>query len=49
MIPGVEDERQLYGNHFFGDGGVMIVNRLGYEIRPLKRTARQGAPLLRRP
>lgn len=34
MIPGEEDARQLYGNHFYGVGGVMIVNRLGYEVRP---------------
>lgn len=34
MIPGTDDPRQLYGNHFFGDKGVLLVNRLGYEVRP---------------
>ena len=38
MIPGVDDARQLYGNHFFGERGVMIVNRIGYEVRPYRPT-----------
>ncbi len=42
MIPGIDHERQLYGNHFFGERGVMIVGRLGYEIRPLQPTAWPG-------
>ncbi|HXW06477.1 MAG TPA: Gfo/Idh/MocA family oxidoreductase [Vicinamibacterales bacterium] len=34
MVPGLEDARELYGNYFFGDRGVLLVNRIGYEIRP---------------
>lgn len=34
MIPGSGDQRDLYGNHFFGDRGVLTVNRIGYEVRP---------------
>jgi predicted dehydrogenase len=45
MIPGVEDARQLYGNHFYGERGVMIVNRLGYEVRPYPPPPRrEGQP-----
>ena len=45
MIPGTDDPRQLYGNHFFGDRGVLIVNRLGYEVRPYPAPpARRGQP-----
>jgi hypothetical protein len=34
MVPGLEDPRDLYGNYFFGDRGVLLVNRIGYEVRP---------------
>ncbi|MCG6921124.1 MAG: Gfo/Idh/MocA family oxidoreductase [Acidobacteria bacterium] len=42
MIPGVEDPRELYGNHFFGERGVLTVNRLGYEVRPYPPARRFG-------
>ena len=42
MIPGEEDARQLDGNHFFGERGVMIVNRFGYEVRPCRHPNAQG-------
>ena len=34
MVPGQEDPRELYGNYFFGDRGVLLVNRMGYEVKP---------------
>jgi predicted dehydrogenase len=34
MVPGLDDSRDLYGNYFFGDRGVLLVNRIGYEVRP---------------
>lgn len=34
MVPGLEDPRELYGNYFFGERGVLLVNRMGYEVRP---------------
>lgn len=34
MIPGQEDPQEVYGNWFFGDRGALLVNRLGYEVRP---------------
>jgi predicted dehydrogenase len=34
MPPGVEHNEENYGNWFFGNRGVMLVNRLGYDIRP---------------
>ncbi len=34
MIPGVDDPRGLYGNWFYGDRGALLVNRMGYEVRP---------------
>lgn len=34
MIPGQEEPRELYGNWFFGDRGALLVNRMGYEVRP---------------
>jgi predicted dehydrogenase len=34
MVPGTEDPRGLYGNYFFGDRGVLLVNRMGYEVKP---------------
>jgi predicted dehydrogenase len=34
MIPAGDDQRELHGNHFFGDRGVLTVNRMGYEVRP---------------
>ena len=44
MLPGEEDARQFYGNHFYGERGVMIVNRLGYEVRPYPPAGRPGQP-----
>ena len=35
VIPGVEHPEENYGNWFYGNSGVMLVNRLGYDIRPL--------------
>ena len=40
MVPGLEDQRELYGNYFFGNRGVLLVNRIGYEVRPY--VAQQG-------
>lgn len=34
MVPGLAHPSELYGNYFFGERGVMIVNRMGYEVRP---------------
>jgi predicted dehydrogenase len=34
MVPGVQDPRDRYGNYFFGDRGVLLVNRIGYEVMP---------------
>lgn len=34
MIPGAQDPRELYGNWFYGDRGALLVNRMGYEVRP---------------
>lgn len=36
MVPGQEDVRELYGNYFFGDRGTLLVNRIGYEVRPYR-------------
>jgi predicted dehydrogenase len=33
VIPGVEHPEENYGNWFFGNRGVMLVNRLGYDVR----------------
>ena len=44
MIPETGDARQLYGNHFYGEKGVMIVNRLGYEVRPYPPPGRPDDP-----
>jgi predicted dehydrogenase len=35
VIPGVEHPEENYGDWFYGNRGVMLVNRLGYDIRPL--------------
>lgn len=34
MIPGQEDPREMYGNWFFGNRGALLVNRMGYQVRP---------------
>jgi predicted dehydrogenase len=36
MVPGTGTEAPMgrYGNYFFGDRGVLLVNRLGYEVKP---------------
>ena len=34
MVPGEQDPRDRYGNYFFGDKGVLLVNRIGYEVMP---------------
>jgi predicted dehydrogenase len=48
MVPGLDSPQELYGNYFFGDRGVMLVNRIGYEVRPYPAPARPaqapGAP-----
>jgi predicted dehydrogenase len=33
MVPSLENPQELYGNYFFGDRGVLIVNRVGYSDR----------------
>jgi predicted dehydrogenase len=42
VVPGPENAQELYGNYFFGDRGVLLVNRLGYEIKPIPRAAGRG-------
>ena len=37
-------EFELWGNYFFGDRGTMLVNRLGYMIRPNPVRRRPGGP-----
>ncbi|MBI4476684.1 MAG: Gfo/Idh/MocA family oxidoreductase [Acidobacteria bacterium] len=45
VVPGQEDDpRALYGNYFFGDRGVLLVNRIGYEVKPY-RPARGGGAI----
>jgi predicted dehydrogenase len=34
MVPGVGHAMERYGNYFFGERGVLLVNRLGYEVVP---------------
>jgi len=34
MIPGVDQPEENYGNWFYGNRGVMRVNRFGYDVRP---------------
>ncbi len=34
MVPGVEHPQDRYGNYFFGDRGVLLVNRYGYQVLP---------------
>jgi len=34
MVPGTGNPTERYGNYFFGDRGVLLVNRLGYEVMP---------------
>ncbi|MBI1873027.1 MAG: hypothetical protein HYZ58_03840 [Acidobacteria bacterium] len=36
MVPGQDDPRELYGNYFFGDRGILLVNRVGYEVKPYR-------------
>jgi predicted dehydrogenase len=42
MVPGLEGAQDLYGNYFFGNRGVLLVNRVGYEVRPLPAPAGRG-------
>ena len=42
MVPGLETAQELYGNYFFGNRGVLLVNRLGYEVRPYPAPAGRG-------
>jgi predicted dehydrogenase len=42
MIPGVDDPRGLYGNWFYGDRGALLVNRIGYEVRPYPPSGGRG-------
>ena len=37
VVPGVESPQELYGNYFFGDRGVLHVNRMGYDVKPIPR------------
>jgi predicted dehydrogenase len=34
----------LYGNYFYGQKAVVLVNRYGYELKPIVRRTRAGAP-----
>lgn len=40
--PGIEHPEENYGNWFYGNSGVMLVNRLGYDIRPVGAGGRGG-------
>ena len=42
VIPGVEHPEENYGNWFYGNRGLMLVNRLGYDIRPVGAGGRGG-------
>jgi predicted dehydrogenase len=42
MIPGVQSPEENYGNWFFGNRGVMLVNRFGFDIRPLAAGGGRG-------
>jgi predicted dehydrogenase len=44
--PGLPDlgMSDLYGNWFYGQKAVVLVNRYGYELKPVVRRARAGAP-----
>jgi len=42
VIPGIEHPEENYGNWFYGNTGVMLVNRLGYDIRPVGAGGRGG-------
>jgi predicted dehydrogenase len=44
MVPGAEQPMARYGNYFFGDRGVLLVNRLGYEVMPLARAGKEAPP-----
>lgn len=44
MVPGAEQPMARYGNYFFGDRGVLLVNRLGYEVMPLARAGKDAPP-----
>ncbi|MPY88190.1 MAG: hypothetical protein GEU99_09725 [Luteitalea sp.] len=45
VLPGEEDARELYGNYFFGDRGVLLVNRIGYEVKPFPPARGRRRPL----
>jgi predicted dehydrogenase len=34
MLPGIENPEENYGNWFFGQRGVLLLNRFGYDIKP---------------
>jgi predicted dehydrogenase len=40
MVPGADGAQERYGNYFFGDRGVLLVNRMGYEVMPYAPPAR---------
>ena len=42
MPPGVEHPEENYGNWFYGNRGVLLVNRFGYDIRPLPTGGGRG-------
>jgi predicted dehydrogenase len=44
MVPGIEDPQGLYGNHFFGERGALLVNRMGYEVRAAPPDRRGRGP-----
>lgn len=44
MVPGGDNPTALYGNYFFGDRGVLLVNRYGYEVKPYPAAPRSQAP-----
>jgi predicted dehydrogenase len=44
MIPGVDDPRELYGNWFYGERGALLVNRMGYAVRPVGPQTAGGRP-----
>jgi predicted dehydrogenase len=42
VIPGVEHPEENYGDWFYGNRGVLLLNRLGYEVRPYGAGGRGG-------
>ena len=42
MLPNQDGPQERYGNHFFGERGVLRVNRMGYEVMPFQPPAAKG-------